>query len=240
MTTTAKILFHVSSRALEEKITQIRQRGSTPANIYGLHAQSDTISLSTKSLFQHLKKEGETGLLYLVIDKKSAAQPVLFSEIQRHPVTNEIVHVSFLRVNLAEKITKEIDVKLVGLFEVKEATVLLVRNTLEVEALPADLPEAFYIDITKLTEVGQEVHVSDLEYDRSKIVVQLSEAEQAAPIALVQAVKEEVIEEQVVEEIPVEGETTTTTATTTPTEATDDPASAVPVKPGEKEEKSSK
>ena len=204
--TNSKILFHVSSRALEEPIAQIRHNGYIPGNIYGLSKNSDTISLSTKALFQHLKTEGETGLLYLVTDQKGAEQPVLFSEIQRHPVTNEVMHVSFLRVNLAEKITQEIDVRLVGEFEVKEATVLLVRSTIEVEALPADLPEAFLIDISKLTEVGQEVRVADLDYDRSKITLQLTEEEQAEPIALVQEVKEEVVEEPVAEETPAEGE----------------------------------
>ncbi len=202
-----KIQFHVSSRALEENLSLFRRNGYTPANIYGLSAKSETISLSTKALLQHLKAEGETGLLYLISDTNSKEQPVLFSEVQRNPVTNDIMHVSFLRVNLAEKITQEIDVKLVGDFEVKEATVLLVRDTIEVEALPADLPEAFFIDISKLTEVGQEVHVSDLEYDRSRVVVQLSEEEQAEPIALVQQVKEEVVEEPpVVEGEAVEGE----------------------------------
>lgn len=204
--TNSKNLFHVSSRALEEPIAQIRHNGHIPGNIYGLSKNSDTISLSTKALFQHLKTEGETGLLYLVTDQKGAEQPVLFSEIQRHPVTNDVMHVSFLRVNLAEKITQEIDVKLVGEFEVKEATVLLVRDTIEVEALPADLPEAFLIDISKLTEVGQEVRVADLDYDRSKITIQLTEEEQAEPIALVQEVKEEIVEEPVVEETPAEGE----------------------------------
>lgn len=203
--TTTKNHFHVSSRALEEKISDLRRTGYTPANIYGLNKQSDTISLNTKSFLQHLKTEGETGLLYLVADEKSAEQPVLIGEIQRNPVTGDILHVSFLRVNLAEKITQEIDVKLVGEFDVKEATVLLVRDTLEVEALPTDLPEAFYIDVSTLTEIGQEVHVSDLEYDRAKVTIQLTEEEQAEPIALVQEVKEEVIEEPVEAETP-EGE----------------------------------
>lgn len=205
--TNAKTQFHVSSRALEEKIEPIRRNGYTPGNVFGLQKKSETISLNTKALSQHLKTEGETGLLYLVLDEKGSEQPVLFSEVQRHPVTNEVLHVSFLRVNLAEKITQEIDVKLTGTFELKEATVVLVRDVLEVEALPADLPEAFYIDISKLTEVGQEVHVSDLEYDHSKVVLQLSEEEQLEPIALVQEVKEEVIEEPVVEEAAAEGET---------------------------------
>lgn len=205
--TNAKTQFHVSSRALEEKIEPIRRNGYTPGNVFGLQKKSETISLNTKALSQHLKTEGETGLLYLVLDEKGSEQPVLFAEVQRHPVTNEVLHVSFLRVNLAEKITQEIDVKLTGTFELKEATVVLVRDVLEVEALPADLPEAFYIDISKLTEVGQEVHVSDLEYDHSKVVLQLSEEEQLEPIALVQEVKEEVIEEPVVEEAAAEGET---------------------------------
>ncbi len=203
--TNTKIQFHVSSRALEENLAQIRRNGFTPGNIFGLSKDSAGISLNTKSFLQHLKTEGESGLLYLVADQTKTEIPVLISEVQRHPVTNDIAHVSFLRVNLNEKITKAIDVKLEGLFEVKEATVLLVRDSIEVEALPADLPEAFFIDISKLTEVGQEVHVADLEYDRSKVTIQMTPEEQEMAIAFVQEVKEEVIEEPVVEEVPAEG-----------------------------------
>ena len=82
---------------------------------------------------------------------------------------------------------------------------LLVKDSIEVEALPADLPEAFFIDISKLTEIGQEVHVADLEYDRSKVTIQMTPEEQEMAIAFVQEVKEEVIEEPVVEEVPAEG-----------------------------------
>ncbi|MBP7876087.1 50S ribosomal protein L25 [Candidatus Woesebacteria bacterium] len=203
--TNTNIVFHVASRKIDQKMAQVRLDGLIPANIYGLNKESTTISIPGKALFQHLKTEGETGLLYLITDKKDAQQPVLFSEIQKHPVTNEIVHVSFLRVNLAEKITKEIDVKLVGEFDLKEATVILVKDVIEVEALPADLPEAFFIDVSKLTEVGQEVRVADLEFDRSKVELQMTEEEQDEPIALVQEVKEEVVEEPEVEVAPAEG-----------------------------------
>lgn len=195
--TTTKTQFHVSSRALEEKNSQLRHTGYIPANIYGLNKDSVTISLVTKPFMHHLNNEGETGLMYLVADESSVEQPVLITEVQRNPVTGEVLHVSFMRVNLAQKIVQEIDLKLTGEFDLKEATVLLVRNTVEIEALPADLPEAFYIDISKLTEIGQEVHVSDLDYDRAKITLQMTEEEQAEPIALVQEVKEEVVEEPV-------------------------------------------
>ncbi|MBP7875652.1 50S ribosomal protein L25 [Candidatus Woesebacteria bacterium] len=203
--TNTNIVFHVTSRKIDQKMAQVRLDGLIPANIYGLSKDSTTVSIPGKSLFQHLKTEGETGLLYLIIDEKNTQQPVLFSEIQKHPVTNEIVHVSFLRVNLAEKITKEIDVKLVGEFDLKEATVILVKDVIEVEALPADLPEAFFIDVSKLTEVGQEVRVADLEFDRSKVELQMTEEEQDEPIALVQEVKEEVAEEPEVEVAPADG-----------------------------------
>jgi len=202
---------HVNPRILSEKLTHLKHTGFVPGNVYGLKQDSEPVSLKINDLSQYLKDEGETGLLYLMVGDNKDSQPVLFSEIQRHPVTNEVMHISFLRVNLKEKITQDVDVKLMGEFEVKDATVLLVRDSLEVEALPADLPDAFYIDISKLTEIGQEVFVKDLDYDRSKISIQLDETEMDEPIALVQEVVEEVEEEpvEVVEgEAAAEGEVT--------------------------------
>jgi len=97
-------------------------------------------------------------------------------------------------------------VEIIGESEaVKAGGVLLtMHDQIEVEALPADLPEKFILDISVLKEIGNDLKVSDLQYDKSKIEVTLSLDE---VLAVIQEPRKE--EEVVpVSSEPVEVETT--------------------------------
>ena len=216
--TTAKISLNTTARTAGDKTSALKHTGYTPGNIFGLQKNSEAISVQTRELQQFIKNEGTNGLLYLRSGDTAKEQPVLIEEVQQHPVTGEINHISFKRVNLKQKIVQEVPVRLEGSFEVKDATVLLVRDALEIEALPTDLLEEFVIDISKLTEVGQEVRVSDLVYDKSIITVQVDEEDENPLLALVQEVKEVVEEEPVAEAAEGDG------AATEPSDATVDAA----------------
>jgi hypothetical protein len=73
---------------------------------------------------------------------------------------------------------------------------VVVKDEIEVEALPADLPEKFEIDVSLLTEVGQMVTYADLKYDRSKVTLVLGEEGEEEPVVLVQEQREEEPEEE--------------------------------------------
>jgi large subunit ribosomal protein L25 len=137
----------------------------------------------------------------------------LIEEIQYNAVNEEPLHISFKRVNLKEKVVQEVPVEMIGEADIPGATILLTKDVLEVEALPADLPESIVLDISVLKEVDQTLHLSDAQYDRSKVTVLLSEEELESPLVLVQKHAEEVVEEEtteVTEETAGEAEKTET------------------------------
>lgn len=198
-------IVHVRPRvAVGKSNVSLRKSGYIPANIYGLHEDSLAIELEVAPVKKIIADQGENVLMYLdgATDKQV---PSLMSEIQHNNLTGEPIHISFKRVNLNEKVRVEVEIELVGETDIADATVILTRNVLEIEALPGDLPEKFEIDISGLTEVGQALHLSDIKYDKSKVEVILSEEEMEAPIVLVQEVKEVVEEEPVAEETPADG-----------------------------------
>lgn len=208
-----KTIIHVSERELQGKaVKRLRTDGLVPANIYGQAKDSDSISIDAAAFQKFYAAEGDSGLMYLAIEGKKKEVPVLIDEVQFHPVTDHVLHVSFRRVNLKEKIRSEVPIVLVGENEVPEAAIITVRDALEVEALPTDLPENFTIDISTLTEIGQSVTIADLEYDKETVeVVMTGEMNMDAPVVLLQEIKEEVIEEEPEEELEgveavVEGE----------------------------------
>jgi large subunit ribosomal protein L25 len=202
-----KIVFHVSTRDKvgTSNVSKIRKEGRVPGNIYGLKEDSRAIVVDYQGLRKLYDDQGDTGLIYLQVDENKKHVPVLISEMEISRLGNKIIHVSFKRVSLNVKIEAEVSVELIGETKIDQAIVSLIKDTVLVEAFPADLPEKFEIDVSVLTEVGQTITAADLEYDKSKVELILGEDEEAADVLMVnvQAVKEEVE----VEEAPeVEGE----------------------------------
>ncbi len=208
-TSNEKTIFHVKHRDLVgKKVGQLRQEGSLPANIYGLGLDSETVAVDYAGFTKLYESEGDTGLVYLVVEGSKKEIPVLIDQVDYHPVSNAATHVVFRRVNLLEKITAEVPVELVGENEVPDATVLMVRDALEVSALPADLPDNFEVDISGLKEFGDSITIGDLSYDKSKIEIVLEgELDLESPLVILQEVKEE---EEPEEEVSVDDVEVTT------------------------------
>ena len=203
----SKITFSASARDLKGKgVRRLRAQEVVPGNVYVAGGESVALQFPEKE-FQKLYQEvGDTGLVYLKVGDSEESRPTLIDEVQVDPVSSDVLHVSFKQVNLKEKIEAEVPVELIGEFDVKEAVMVQVKNSIVVEALPADFPEKFEVNIENLTEVGQSITLADLTFDKSKVsLVEIENDEDwENPVVLVQAQREEEVEE-VVEEV-VEGE----------------------------------
>lgn len=186
------------------KVKNLRLEGILPANVFGKKVKSLSIQLNSKEFAEVYKKAGETGIVSLEIEKEKESRPVLIYNLQAHPVSDMPLHVDFLQVDLKEKVTARVPVELVGESPAEKqglGTVVQQIQEIEVEALPADLPEKFEIDKTELTEVDQLVKVSDLKVDRSKVEIKTDGESIVVKVEPPQ--KEEVVE---VSTAPVEGE----------------------------------
>lgn len=215
MKNSKNIVLHVRPRSTEgKKNNALRKSGVVPANIYGLGKKSDAVEVELSTFRKVTQGQSDNALIYLQIGEGEQV-PTLMSEVQADALTGQPIHIAFKRVNLNVKVTAEIPVELVGEFVLQDATALLTRNVIEVEALPADLPEKFEIDVTNLKEIGQTITIADLNFDRSKVTLQLEEEEMESPLVIVQEVKEEVE----VAPTPAEGEAAAEGAT--PEAATD-------------------
>lgn len=188
-----------------KKTKQLRAQGVLPANIFGDVKESIAVQLNAKEFRKIYNNAGETGLVHLQLGDDKKTHPVLIDEVEINPLTGSYLHVSFRQVNLKEKVTASISVELTGELSVTGATPVLLRDEIEIEALPTDLPESFTIDLGQFTEIDQEFTVAQLDFDRSK--VELLEVEPDQVLLQIQAEQqmEEVVEESTE---PVEVETT--------------------------------
>lgn len=187
-------------KVLGRKVKSLRIQGLVPGNVFGKDIKSTAVQLKADEFRKVFEEAGETGIVELTVEKKK--NPVLITNVQSHPVTGDTLHVDFRQVDLSQKITATVPVEIVGESPAEKSgigTVVQQVMELEVEALPADLPENFEIDVTALAEVDAAVYVKDLKYDKSKVTI---DAEKDQIVVKVEPPQEEKVEEPVV----VEGE----------------------------------
>lgn len=175
---------------------KLRTEFLIPAVVYGLGNPSINLEVGYNEFVKLFREAGETTLVTLKFDGKT--KKVLVKDIQKDPVSGKVIHASFLEVNLKVKIKAMIPVSVIGEEDspvLKSGTGILnlIKQEIEVEALPADLPHSFEVDVSKLENIGDEIKISALEFDRSKVeLVDLTEDDL---ILNIDAPQEEVVEE---------------------------------------------
>jgi len=155
----------VSSRTLLGKKNRLlREQSLIPGVIYG-HGESNHIVAVKRVAFEKLfQAAGESSLVDLNLDC-CAAFKVLIHDIQRHPLSGQIIHIDFYKVKMTEKLTTDIPLVFVGESKaVKELGGILVKTLdhVKVECLPQDLVHELTVDLSSINTFDDAIHVSDL------------------------------------------------------------------------------
>ena len=177
----------------------LRAKGMIPANVYKSGKAATSLTIPNVVLKEILHtKAGENALITLKISGADAAKEktVLIKEIQRHPVSDDILHVDFNEISLTEML--KVSVPLVAKGEavgVKVDGGILehVLRELNVECLPTAIPEKIEINVADL-KIGDHILVKDIPVPEGVKV--LNDGELIALI--VKAPKVEVPKEEVV------------------------------------------
>ena len=146
-----------------KKVKKLRREGMLPVGVYGKGVKSMALSVGEKEFLKVYGQAGETGLVELKFGGKSLH--TLISNVQIHPVNRKPLHVEFHAVSLTEKIKANVPLELTGESPAVVNNMGLLLQPLsevEVEALPADLPEKINVDVTGLAEVDQQIAVGDI------------------------------------------------------------------------------
>lgn len=175
----------VSKREITgKKVRKLRREGIIPANIYGADFDSTAIQLSLLDFKKAFAIAHETGLVDVELDSKVV--PVLIKNVQYNPLTDEVIHADFHKVNLKEKISAKIPVEAIGEPKAVADKIGLLEQPvmeIEVEALPTDLPEKIEVQVENMAAVDEQILVSDLSIpagvevltDASQVVFKIGE-----------------------------------------------------------------
>jgi len=131
-----------------------RREGRVPAVLYGGDGSGATpISVAPKALLKILHSEaGQNTLIALKLAGTGDAR-VLVKDFQLDPITHAVLHADFYRVAMDKLLQVTIPVLVHGEPKgVKQqgGLVEFIRRDIEIECLPADIPEHIDVDISEL------------------------------------------------------------------------------------------
>jgi len=163
----AKLTVQMRTQVGRNAIKKVRKEGLIPGVIYGVGQEPINLEVNGRQLstvLAHASSENILLELEIVDGDNKRNSLAMIQEVQHHPIQRQILHVDFHAVSATEKITAEVPIETIGEpVGVKTNGGLLEHNLrdLEVECLPADLPERIEVDVTNL-DINQSIHVKDL------------------------------------------------------------------------------
>jgi large subunit ribosomal protein L25 len=130
----------------------------------GAQGQPVPVTVEPKELSRILHTEaGANTLITLTIDGEGATR-VLVKEYQLDPVTRELLHADFYRVAMDKALTVTVSIVVKGEakgVKLQGGVVDFVTRQIDVECLPANIPETITVDVTELM-MNQGIRVKDL------------------------------------------------------------------------------
>lgn len=144
---------------------RLRREGRLPGIFYGKKVGTIPVVVPVKELETILAREGENAILkvYLASSGGDREFTAVIREVQRHPLSRRVTHVDLYQISLEDKLRAVVPLVLEGeAAGVKEGGVLQQGlREVEVEGLPAELPESIAVDISNLG-LGEHLTVADI------------------------------------------------------------------------------
>jgi large subunit ribosomal protein L25 len=170
---------NVALKAEKRNDTEIRKNaasklgreGFIPAVMYGLEKKPESIKIERKELIKLIKGHNISSIIFDIhLDEKSKDKDaVIIKEYQRDPISNELIHLDFLRIQMKKEIETTVPISILNddiAIGVKDMGGVLQHGLreLNISCLPADIPEHIDYDIKDLG-MNEIVRVENIEVD---------------------------------------------------------------------------
>lgn len=177
---------------------QIRRNGLIPGVVYGRGNDPRSIKVDPLDIEKLLHSNAIFDLTFVGEDGEGEDEStVIIKDYQKDVIKGDLLHVDFQFISMDEKITVSVPMHLEGdSIGVRDGGVLqqLLRE-IEIDALPAEIPEEITIDISEL-DVGESLSVVDLELPEGIDLVTDSDEVIVTVVTPTELVEEEVEEEE--------------------------------------------
>lgn len=153
-----------------------RTAQKVPGILYGGGEEPVTLAFAVNDLAKIMQSEAFFSQI-VTLDLNGSRQQVIVRDLQRHPATERVLHLDFLRIRGDQEIQLHVPIHFVNEDQCVGVTMsdgLISHSLIEVEisCLPGNLPEFIEVDMAEL-EVGQSVYLTDLPLPEGVEVVAL-------------------------------------------------------------------
>ncbi len=183
---------------------KLRAKGFIPAILYGGKDQNQNISVSKKEISNIINSETFLSkVLELDIDGKK--EKVIPRDVAYHVVSEEPMHIDFMRIVSGKKIILEIPVKFINHPDspgLKRGGVLnIVRRKVELKCPAESIPDEIIVDLAG-TDIGTSIKISSVKLPENVLPTITDRDFVVATVAAPTVIKEP---EKPAEETPAEG-----------------------------------
>ena len=152
-----------SSRGKNEA-RRLRVQKQIPAVVYGTGKEPVAVSISPKDIVKILNSAAGGNTIFNLDITGAETTAVMLKDWQNHPLKENILHVDFLRIDLAKRLRVKVRVLNIGDPRgVKEQGGIyeIITREIEIECLPEEIPEDFRIDVTEF-RIGSSLRAADV------------------------------------------------------------------------------
>jgi large subunit ribosomal protein L25 len=182
---------------------RLRQSGYAPAILYGKKSEPIALAMETKTLTRDLLRlHGHNVVVSLDIEGENGKKKhhVLIKDIQTDPITDSVLHVDFLEIDMDKEIVLDVAVVYEGTAKGVDLGGILniMAHTVKIKGMPLAIPEEIMVDVTPLELTSHGITCGDLTIPEN---VTLEEELDKVCVSIVapMAEEEEVEEEEAVE-----------------------------------------
>lgn len=150
-----------------------RAAGRLPAVVYGHDRTTENLELDTHEFRTAMfRLAGRSAIFSLTQEGVQEEHIALMREVQRNPVTDEVLHVDLYEIPRGQDVVVAVQVSVIGsnqTVKTGEGSVALSLDNIELSCRPSQLPEVIEIDISEL-ELHDKIFVKDVAAPVGEIV----------------------------------------------------------------------
>ena len=149
-----------------KKVAILRRDGITPIHLYGTGIESQSLQCDTATVSKIVLQAGTNIPVTVTVPGNSEENVCFVREVQYHPVTDRLIHVDFMKVDVTRTVRAEVPIIISGLSPAVRnmgGTLLQPLQSVTGEALPMNIPAMFSLNSDLLIDFDTNFYVSDLE-----------------------------------------------------------------------------
>ena len=170
---------------------RVRVEGKIPAVVYGAGQDAVAVAVDPRVVTKILHSESGHNTIFDLDVEGAPLVKAMIVDWQHEPIKGKLLHIDFKRIAMDKPMRVSVPIQLTGIAAgVKNSGGILdlVLREVEIECLPADIPDHLDVDVSNLELYGA-IHISDLPHSGSIKFL----GDDHALVAHVTLIKEEVV-----------------------------------------------